>query len=72
MFEQFIDIDIRETTLSGLVETLRERRDFTDEGIEKMLLVASGVKGLGKPRPRIYLYPDITVGMEPLYDSEDL
>ena len=45
VFEQFIDVDIRETTLHGLVETLRQRRDFSERGIEAMLMIANAKRG---------------------------
>ena len=72
VFEQFAGIDIKETTLHGLVETLREKRDFTDEGIEKMLIVNSIKPGVGSPKVRIYLYPDMTLSMNPIYDSDEV
>ena len=37
MFELYEDIDSKETRLYDLVEKLREKRDFTDKGIEVML-----------------------------------
>ena len=38
VFERFEGIDIRQSTLHGIVETLRERRDLTDNGVEQMLV----------------------------------
>ena len=54
------------------METLREKRDFSDQGIEKMMLV-NGIKaGTGSPKVRIYLYPDSIFGVNPIYDSDEV
>ena len=37
VFERFDGIDIHQSTLHGIVETMRERRDLTDNGVQLML-----------------------------------
>ena len=71
-FERFEGVDIHTCTLHGLVETLKERRDFTEHGIMIMLANKSIHETKKNPRCKIQLYPDDAFGMDPVYDSEEV
>ena len=71
-FERFEDIDIHTCTFHGLVETLRERRDLTENGIMIMMANKNIHETKKNPRCKIQLYPDDTFGMDPIYDSEEV
>ena len=72
VFERFEGIDIHSCTFHGLVETLRERRDLTENGIMIMLSNKSMHETIKNPRCKIQLYPDDAFGMDPIYDSEEV
>ena len=75
VFEHFYDVDITKTTLHDVVQMVRERRDFSEKGIEAMLTTSKiYLESKDKPLTSIMLFPDykdIVEDVEPLYTSSE-
>ena len=74
LFEFFKDVDITKTSLHALITELNNKRDFSDNGIKKMIKQSKIKHGeiTGKPKTIILVYPehrDLDESTEPLYVS---